>query len=313
MSRYLNLPWVESPFFSQILEQKKLPAQQEVMVQFYHDNGFLKLSDWIPPHISEGIKKDMETNKRGEEQSIPDLWQHSEPVRALAGYQTILDMLQLFYEREAFPFQTINVCESMEQRAHSNATHFSSLPARYMCSVWVALEDITEENGALFCYPASHRLPEYTVSHIKKNQGLPSKEDHFQYESFMEDLIRVNKFQKEILFAKKGDAFLLSNTIIYGRMPVKKGMSGCSQLTHYFFKDCYYYTPMLSDGIANELSLRTHVKNINTNKVIIPSYNGQSFNLIKTGDNKYMFDPNISFMGMLKVYAKKYAKKMRGN
>ena len=30
-----------------------------------------------------------------------------------------------------------------------------------MCGVWVALEDITEDNGPLHYYPGSHRLPDY--------------------------------------------------------------------------------------------------------------------------------------------------------
>ncbi|MFX6869154.1 phytanoyl-CoA dioxygenase family protein, partial [Acinetobacter baumannii] len=39
--------------------------------------------------------------------------------------------------------------------------HFSSLPTGFMCGLWVALEDITINQGPLHYYPGSHLLPEF--------------------------------------------------------------------------------------------------------------------------------------------------------
>ena len=44
-----------------------------------------------------------------------------------------------------------------------------------------------------------------------------------------------------------------------------------SQVTHYFFHDCLYYTPMLSDPFLNKIAFRNPV-DIQTGKAVNPRY-----------------------------------------
>jgi ectoine hydroxylase-related dioxygenase (phytanoyl-CoA dioxygenase family) len=318
----INIPWIESPFFSQIIQTKQLSAEQKEIAQFYHDNGFLKLSGMIPHELinavkqeteSKGFNKNFEIGTMRDETRIQDFWQYSEPTRQLASFQPVLDILELFYGREAIPFQTLNFSVGTQQRAHSDSIHFSSLPSRYMCGVWVALEDVTLENGPLFYYPGSHKMPEYNFSQIRESANPTSYDNYPEYEDFIEALMNVSNYKKEIFLAKKGDALIWSSNIIHGGMPVlRSGSSRCSQVTHYFFEDCYYYTPMLSNMATDELHLRNSLLNIKTKKEIAPSYNGQTISYLKTSTNKYIVNQNLSFFHLLKIYGKKYAKKMLG-
>jgi ectoine hydroxylase-related dioxygenase (phytanoyl-CoA dioxygenase family) len=315
-----NLPWIESPFFSQILQTKKLSAEQNAMAEFYHNNGYLRLSNILPENLIDQVKADAENkgfNKNfpiqtmRNEERVQDLWQYSEPVSALASFQPILDILELFYGREAIPFQTLNFCVGSQQRAHSDSIHFSSLPGRYMCGVWVALEDVTLESGPLFYYPGSHKMPEYNFSHIKETADPTTYENYKEYEDFMEALLPVTGFKKEIFLAKKGDVLIWSSNIIHGGMPVlTSGLSRWSQVTHYFFKDCYYYTPMLSNMVTDELFLRNHLINIKTKERITPSYNGQPIKYLRTSTNKYIVHHQLSLLQVLKTYGKNYVKKI---
>jgi hypothetical protein len=317
-----NIPWIESPFFSQILETKNLSAEHKEMAQFYHDNGFLKLSSVIPHElidqvkeegVTKGFNKHFEINTMLDGSRIQDLWQCSEPTRTLASFQPVLDILELFYGREAIPFQTLNFCVGSQQRAHSDSIHFSSLPSRYMCGVWVALEDVTMDNGPLFYYPGSHRMPEYNFSQIKESADPTSYDNYTEYEDFIEALMNVSAYKKEIFLAKKGDALIWSSNIIHGGMPVlEAGSSRWSQVTHYFFKDCYYYTPMLSNMATDELFLRNSLLNIKTKKEVAPSYNGQTISYLKTNANRYIVNQNLSFLYLLKMYGKEYAKRILG-
>ncbi len=199
-----------------------------------------------------------------------------------------------------------------QQRAHSDSIHFSSLPARYMCGVWVALEDITEENGPVFYCPGSHRLPEYDFSQIRNSPATPSYENYKEYEDFIEEIICVNRFEKKKFLAKKGDLLIWSSNIIHGGSPVtREGATRWSQVTHYFFEDCYYYTPMLSNMATRELYLRPDLINIKTGKKTAQSYNGEKLNVVKTGMQRYMLTskstPGTSLLkGVLKGIFRKY-------
>jgi hypothetical protein len=317
-----NLPWIESPFFPQLLQAKNGTDEQKAMASFYNENGYLKLSGIVPHALideviadarDKGFNTGFEIKTMRDQTRVQDLWRYSDAAKALAGFQPVVDILQFLYGREAIPFQTLHFCVGSQQRAHSDSIHFSSLPARFMCGVWVALEDITPENGPLFYYPGSHKMPEYNFSQIKETANTTSYEDYLEYEDFIEALLEVKDYKKEVFLARKGDAIIWSSNIIHGGMPVlKNGSSRWSQVTHYFFKDCYYYTPMLSNMVTDELFLRNHLVNIKTNERVVPSYNGQKISYLKTGTNKYIANQNMGLLYILKMYGKKYAKRLLG-
>ncbi|RYX82322.1 phytanoyl-CoA dioxygenase, partial [bacterium] len=229
-----NVPWVESPFFEEILEGKKLNENQTRIVKEYHQNGYVVISNLLPQSIVDQAKEDSETKgfnpdfeikTQRDETRIQDFWQKSAAVKEIACYPDILEMLNLLYDRQAVPFQTLNFKVGTQQKAHSDTIHFSSLPARFMCGVWVALEDITEENGPVFYCPGSQRLPEYNFSHIQTSSKTTSYQDYSEYENFMENVVKVNSFPKKKFLAKKGDVLIWSSNIIHGGSPVTKAGS----------------------------------------------------------------------------------------
>jgi ectoine hydroxylase-related dioxygenase (phytanoyl-CoA dioxygenase family) len=298
-----NLPWVESPFFEDLLQSKNLSEEETKIVKEYHKNGFVVLSGLLPQSLIDRTREDAE--KKAFNPNFPlktqrdairvqDFWQVSEAARELACYPELLEVLELLYGRTAIPFQTLHFSAGSQQRAHSDTIHFSSLPPKFMCGVWVALEDITEENGPVFYYPGSQRLAEYNFADIKSTSETPSYDDYKEYEDFIEKIVKVNKLEKKKFLAKKGDLLIWSSNIIHGGSPVTKaGSTRWSQVTHYFFEDCYYYTPMLSNVVTNELYLRNKLVNIKTGKQVIPSYNGKKLNHLKTGSSKFIFTGNI--------------------
>lgn len=297
-----NLPWVESPFFEEALKLKNLSGEQTKLVKDYHNNGYVVIPGLLPLELIDRVQHDVEKIgfdptikiKRRNEQRIQDFWLRSEAVKELACFPVILEILGVLYGRKPLPFQTLNFRVGSEQKAHSDTIHFSSLPARFMCGVWVALQDITEESGPVFYYPGSHKLPEYNFSHIKADPKLPTYDDYPEYEEFIGGILAVNGLKKEKFVAKKGDLFIWSSNIIHGGSPVtKEGASRWSQVTHYFFEDCYYYTPMLSNMVTNELFLRNNLKDIQTGELMKQSYNGTKLNSLKTRKNLFMLTSKI--------------------
>ena len=46
-----------------------------------------------------------------------------------------------------------------EQAAHSDSIHMTTHPLGYMTAAWIALEEMTPDNGPLIYHPGSHKLP----------------------------------------------------------------------------------------------------------------------------------------------------------
>jgi len=97
--------------------------------------------------------------KSGNSMRIGDAWRFDRDVRALATNPQVLALLSAIYGRKAWPFQTLNFPVGTQQHYHSDSIHFSSIPERFMCGIWVALEDINPDAGPLEYYPGSHTWP----------------------------------------------------------------------------------------------------------------------------------------------------------
>ena len=113
----MNLPWVESPFFEKILEEKKLSSAEKELARVYHEDGYIVLKnvfteaeiDQVITDIHEkGFNPDYTLIKTRDYNRCQDLWEHSEPVKNLSTKPEILSTLEMLYDREVVPFQTLN-------------------------------------------------------------------------------------------------------------------------------------------------------------------------------------------------------------
>lgn len=311
----MNLPWVESPFFQQILATKKLSAADAALAKEYNEQGYVVIKNVFSEELIDQIIQDMQEKGFNPDYPIEtfrndiriqDLWEKSEPVKQMAAHPEIIKTLEMLYDREVIPFQTLNFKVGSQQKAHSDTMHFSSLPARYMCGVWVALEDITEDNGPLFYYPGSHRTPEYNFSHFKNTVEDTTYDNYPEYETFMEELMEASPFQKVKFLAKKGDALVWSSNIIHGGSAVNDPNSTrFSQVTHYYFKDCVYYTPMLSNMVTHELFIRRFLTNIRTGEAVNNSWNGLKTDLLRTRNFLYTINNHIKLPKVMRWIAAK--------
>lgn len=192
-----------------------------------------------------------------------DAWQNEnlQSVRKIACHPTILAALKTIYGRNPFPFQTLNFSSGSQQHFHSDAVHFSSDPLGFMCGAWVALEDISPESGPLIYYPGSHRLPYLDAQKLNLNIEELKKEKHPQifFDKLWEDLVEENKFKKSIYLPKKGEVLIWHANLLHGGSKVlDNSKSRWSQVTHYYFEDCEYYTPLFkAQGATKEDFKRT--------------------------------------------------------
>ncbi|MBC3788621.1 phytanoyl-CoA dioxygenase family protein [Spirosoma utsteinense] len=311
VAQRMNLPWVESPFFDDLLLKKDLTPKQREQVTQFNREGFLVLPQAVSHTLIDRSLQEIGGEFPAAVGQSPnrhqDLWKKYSTVKELASQPQLMDVLRMLYDREPIPFQTLNFKFGTQQRAHSDTIHFSSVPARFMCGVWIALEDTTAENGPLFYYPRSHRQEEFNYFDI----GIVAEGDYAEYpryEDFIEEFMAAKNYERREIHMKKGDVLIWSSNLVHGGMPITGGnITRWSQVTHYYFEGCMYYSPRFSDMFAKNLNLR-HVINIATGEVVQHSENGTPIETINTGNFKYAVSHNFT----LPVLAKELFKKIIG-
>ena len=266
-----GIPLVESPLFPQVRATLALTPEEELIATQLSERGYATLAfpDQDFDGRAERIKRtlaprygidfeDDRADKTVGERRIQDAWKFDEDVRAIASNTAILALLDKLYGRPAFPFQTLNFPVGTEQAPHTDVVHFSSLPERFMCGVWVALEDITLDNGPLCYFPGSHRWPILTNALIGRRghgSALASAQDPF--EPAWTALREATGAIEDRFLARKGEALIWSANLLHGgSAQTDRRRTRWSQVTHYYFEDCIYYTPAFSDEALGQLHLR---------------------------------------------------------
>lgn len=266
-----GLPLIESPLFPMQKGSMDLTAEEERVATDLYERGFAvfdfpdqelgarieRIKRNLAPHYRIDFD-DPHSNKTAGERRIQDAWEFDADVRAIASNEAVMELLGKLYGRRAFPFQTLNFPVGTQQAVHSDSVHFSSLPERFMCGVWLAMEDVDAGAGPLFYVPGSHRWPILTNALIGR-RGHGSARDTVQ-EPFgpgWAALCEVHQAKPETLLAKKGQALIWCANLLHGGSPQTDAtLTRWSQVTHYYFEDCIYYTPAFSDETLGRLDLR---------------------------------------------------------
>jgi len=211
-----------------------------LIVDFGFEAGLLDtIVEKVYPYYPEELREGRVPNGR-----VQDAWRNVDEVRQLATHRDVLTALDQLFERTPLPFQTLNFPIGTGQKAHSDTIHFSTIPSGFMAGVWVALEDIDEDNGPLVYYPGSHKLPYYSMQDLGLEAGY---QQYPAYEEAVENLIKKHGYSAEVGTVKKGQAIIWHANVLHGGAEQKQmTRSRHSQVTHYFFEGCKYYTPMES-------------------------------------------------------------------
>lgn len=179
---------------------------------------------------------------------VQDAWRRSAAVKALALHPHVLEALRLAYGRAPFPFQTLNFREGTRQDAHSDAFYFHSDPPGFMCGAWAAIEDVRADAGPLRYWIGSHALP--LLGHDRLGTTVTSwREPDFgaRYAAAIRESVAA--FQAETALLRKGQVLVWAANLVHGGSPVERaGSTRLSQVTHYFFDDCAYLTPMTGEA-----------------------------------------------------------------
>jgi len=251
-----DTPWLDNTDgVDKIVETSYYKDQHEEMkskLKAWPDSGYLILENFFEDVLIDAANHDIEkllkekslrfnyTNKR-----ISMAYKKSRIVKEIFLDKRLLTLLSYILGKKIIPFQSINFIEGTEQNAHSDAIHMSTEPKGYLIAAWVALENVNEENGPLFIYPGSHKLP-YIMSADFENGNtnyIVGKDFYGGYEKKIASLIEKHQLKKEVFYANKGDVLIWHANLLHGGCKViNKDATRKSQVNHYYCDDviCYH-------------------------------------------------------------------------
>lgn len=165
-------------------------------------------------------------------------------IKDISNDQGILNLLGFLLDKEVVPFQTINFFNGSEQRAHSDSVHMTTYPLGYLIAIWIALEDVTHDNGPLFYYPGSHKLPYLLNNDFNEGETFLTlgKKDYPDYEDMLEELVAKKEYRSKEFHAHKGDVLIWHANLVHGGAPIiNKDLTRKSMVIHYYAKDVIKY------------------------------------------------------------------------
>lgn len=276
--KQMNVPWFMLPFFKTLLEEANLSPSDRTLVEAFARDGYVVVDAEVPDldQFAARLIQDLEPRYQGKGR-IQDAWKVNADAKTLSTLPAIDRILRLLYQRDPIPFQTLNFAEGTEQHTHSDTVHFHSVPHGFMCGVWVALQDIDASCGPLHVYPGSHKMPAWDFHDL----GLPSgRESYARYEDCMQEYVEAVGLQKHIVTMKKGQAVIWAATLLHGGERIDdRSKTRHSQVTHYYFENCLYYTPMLSDPYIGKMQMRT-ITDIRSGQTVPNMYGGKAISSV---------------------------------
>lgn len=165
-------------------------------------------------------------------------------LKEVINHPKVTSKLEELIGEEVIPFQSINFLKGSEQAAHSDSVHMATYPLGGLIAIWIALEDINEENGGLFYYPGSHKLPYATNKLVGNAEGpILSPNPNKNYEDYVQRQIDDLRLKKEHFTANKGDVLIWHANLLHGGLPhLDETKFRKSMVVHYFVKNriCYH-------------------------------------------------------------------------
>ncbi len=318
----LNVPWIDSPFFEHQLATMDVPEEWKQQARRFRRDGYVVLDDVVDPDLVRtivaeyprlfdpstrfGVDPELERLLKVDPRRRQDAWRVSTAIRRLACHEPILERLRFLYQRAPIPFQTLNFLPGSEQPAHSDAIHFNTIPAGFMAGVWIALEDVDDENGPLIYYPGSHRLPDVRLEHLRawsEAKEVARGPNYERYEEYVKDAVETLGIEAKRFTAPAGTAVVWASNLLHGgdviRDPSRTRMS---QVIHFFFEDCVYYTPINSDACLGELRLR-RVYDIARDREMPHRLNGRDLKQVKmpNGTSRVALPEEVSGPELVKM------------
>ena len=119
-----------------------------------------------------------------------------------------------------------------EQDMHSDMFYMAPMSEQQMLATWIAIDDVTEDNGPLVYVPRSHKLPPHRFSNGRVQAIV---EETSSAVAAIREKMDEAGLQSEKFLAERGDVLIWHSQLMHGGDAIRdRSARRTSLVTHYF-------------------------------------------------------------------------------
>lgn len=171
---------------------------------------------------------------------VQDIQDRSRAARKMMLHARVVRALQLIFDETPVAMQSLFFEYGSEQRTHQDFPYVQAQNLSHLIGCWMACDNVDDDNGPLFYYPGSHRLPKFdwgggSLAYLNDDeQKVEHFADHLEAEAEKAGL------ERKVFHAERGDVFLWHGALAHGGSPVHKTEpTRRSLVVHYSTRTAY--------------------------------------------------------------------------
>ena len=266
-----TLPWVDRPDFetqlSTSLEAGKVSDTTAEKLRHFCEHGYVAFPGLLGAERADGLVAEHDrawsekwpiqalvegigvadlpelpdkTELNTHHYRLNDIQDASEPARQAMMLPEINEFLGLLFSDTPVAMQSLFFEYGSEQGTHQDFPYVQSQILSHLVGCWIACEDVHADNGPLFYYPGSHRIPKFDWG---GGSLTFDGKDHQQVEEFgrfLEQQCDAAGLERQTFHARKGDIFLWHAALVHGGSPANDpNATRKSLVVHYSSQGAY--------------------------------------------------------------------------
>ncbi len=245
------------------IDQQKILIDQ---VSFLKQHGWLIIQNAIPSSEVDQVVNDIKKYRASKFATTKDPLTHQGRIGVLhielesllkaVMNPSAVSIMKLFLNEDPILYGTLTFQVGTEQKLHHDAHFVRTIPSRNMIAIWVALEDIQMDAGAVYYLDESHlKYAEYDPSwSLRQHPTLleevlkfrKSGHDAKEYSKLANDVfdswvldlneyLEMSTIAPEYALLKKGDVFMIHPYLLHGGSKVTNlNLTRKSIVGHFF-------------------------------------------------------------------------------
>ncbi|MEM7740899.1 MAG: phytanoyl-CoA dioxygenase family protein [Pseudomonadota bacterium] len=153
---------------------------------------------------------------------IVDVYHHIQSARDMLFGPTITSFLKMVFDEAPLLTQSLSFVYGSEQNIHQDTSFVVMNSPMKLAAVWIALEDVEEDAGALIYHPGSHRWDDHMFSGRYKHWHRQRDGDagYQEWEDWFAAEVRERQSEPQMFRAKKGDVLFWHAGLAHGGGPI---------------------------------------------------------------------------------------------